>query len=102
MINNSEIMSSFFGSSSWMSQHQPLSLNYNHYPPLTLETCLLMLKKIRTEREAGDYEMYGDIFKGLMKEFEKTIEAFVGSYMILLTIYSYNRAQEHFSNKNVK
>jgi len=100
MFNNSEIMSSFFGSSSWMSQHQPISLNYNPPPPpLTLETCLLMLKKIRREREAGDYEMYGDIFKGLMKEFEKTIEAFIGSYMILLTIYSYNLAQEHFLNK---
>lgn len=66
-------------------------------PQFSVETCLLMLNKIKREREEGLYDVGGDIFKGLMLEFEKTIEAFVGSYMVLLSVYSFQLGQEKFS-----
>ena len=70
-------------------------------PIITPETCFLMLKKVREEREQGVYEAGGEIFKGLMYEFEKTIEAFCGSYMVLLSIFSYQLGQNTFSKENV-
>lgn len=71
-------------------------------PKLDFETCLLMLSKIRKERESGLYESIisssdDDMFKGFMFEFEKSLEALVGSYMVLLTIFSYQQGQERFA-----
>jgi hypothetical protein len=87
---------------SLFSSQTPMSLMSHHHqippspPKFSFETCMLMLNKVKREREEGLYDAGGDIFKGLMLEFEKNIEAFVGSYMILLTIYTYQLGQESF------